>query len=244
MDLQLNGLNAVVTGGTAGIGLAIVETLAAEGANVWFCSRSPDRVATVAAALAGKPGKVHGTSLDVTEPGALARWISGIDTIDIFVPNVSAISGDWDASIDTDLRATIAGVEAVLPKLARSPHAALTYIGSKAGSFATPGFEAYGSVKAALAHYMKSLARKHVTDGVRVNVVSPGDTYDEGGFWGQIKRNAPEIYEATVQANPLGRLCTPAEIGRVVAFVSSPAAGFIAGANLLVDGASTAHVHG
>lgn len=244
MDLQLKGLNAVVTGGTAGIGLAIVETLVQEGANVWFCSRSTDRVRTVEAALAGRLGQVHGTALDVTAPGALAAWIAGIEAIDIFVPNVSAISGDWDSSIETDLRATIAGVEAVLPKLARSSHAALTYVGSKAGSFATPGFEAYGSIKAALAHYMKSLARKHIGEGIRVNVVSPGDTYVEGGFWSQIKHNAPEVYQATVEANPLGRLCTPAEIGRVVAFVSSPAASFVAGANLLVDGASTVHVHG
>ncbi|ALL63119.1 3-ketoacyl-CoA reductase [Paraburkholderia caribensis MBA4] len=244
MDLRLNGLNAVVTGGTAGIGLAIVSTLVEEGANVWFCSRSADRVASVEAALAGKRGRARGAVVDVSVPGKLAEWISTLDSIDIFVPNVSAISNDWDASIDTDLRATIAGVEAVLPYLARSSHAAITYIGSKASTFATPGFEAYGSMKAALAHYMKSLSRKLIADGIRVNVIAPGDTYVEGGFWSHIKRSAPDAYEAAVQANPLGRLCTPEEIGRVVAFVSSPAASFMAGSNLLVDGAATVHVHG
>jgi len=244
MNLQLAGLNAVVTGGTAGIGRAIVSSLADEGCNVWFCSRSADHVASMTEAMRGKPGRVSGSVVDVTVSEQLTNWIAGIEAIDIFIPNVSAISADWKASIDTDLLPTIAAVEAALPRLSQSKHGAITYIGSKASSFATPGFESYGSVKAALTHYMKSLSRSLIDKRIRVNVVSPGDTYSEGGFWSNIKRNLPAVYEATVAANPLGRLCTPEEIANVVTFVSSPAASFLAGSNLLVDGAATTHVHG
>lgn len=244
MDLHIKGLNAVVTGGTAGIGRAIVATLADEGCNVWFCSRSPDHVASTIEAMRGKPGRVQGAVVDVRDAGQVKEWIAGIEAIDILVPTVSALSADWQASIDTDLLGTIASVEAALPRLQASHHGAITYVGSKAASFATPGFESYGAVKAALVHYMKSLSRKLIEDGIRVNVVSPGDTYSEDGFWDNIKRHAPAVYEATIAANPLGRLGTPEEAARVVAFVSSPAASFLAGANLLVDGGATAHVHG
>jgi 3-oxoacyl-[acyl-carrier protein] reductase len=244
MDLHIKGLNAVVTGGSAGIGRAIVATLADEGCNVWFCSRSANHVASTVEAMRGKSGRVHGAVVDVRDAGQVREWIGGIEAIDILVPTVSALSADWQASIDTDLLGTIATVQAALPRLQASRHGAITYVGSKAASFATPGFESYGAVKAALVHYMKSLSRELIGDGIRVNVVSPGDTYSEDGFWDNIKRNAPAVYEATVAANPLGRLGTPDEAARVVAFVSSPAASFLAGANLLVDGGATAHVHG
>lgn len=84
---------------------------------------------------------------------------------------------------------------------------------------------------------MKLIAR-----GVRVNVVSPGDTFVEGGFWDRIRSAAPEAYAGAVAGNPLGRLASAEEIARVVAFISSPAASFVAGANWYVDGGATAHV--
>jgi len=75
-----------------------------------------------------------------------------------------------------------------------------------------------------------------------VNTVSPGDTLFEGGLWDQERKNNPENFKTVVQRNPLGRLATPEEIARVVAFISSPSASFVAGANWYVDGNSTNHV--
>lgn len=131
--------------------------------------------------------------------------------------------------------------DAALPFLQRSPHGALTYIGSKAGALAAPHSSAYGAAKAAMAHYMKSLALR-LLPGVRVNTVSPGDTLSEGGLWDRVRAQDPGTYEKVLQRNPMQRLATPEEIARVVAFVSSPAASFVAGANWYVDGGSVNHV--
>lgn len=244
MDLKLSGFNVVVTGGTAGIGGAIVERFAQEGANVAFCSRSASNVSKMLKKLEKYSVKKQGGIVDVTNLDDFSKWISSIGEIDIFIPNVSALSADWDISMNTDLKSTVQTVEAIIPFLQTSSHPAITYVGSKAAVIATPGFEAYGAVKAATVHYIKSLSKRLASDGIRVNTVSPGDTFVEGGFWDNIKINAPDVYQSTLDANPLGRFCTPEEIANTVLFISSPLASFISGSHLLVDGGTTDHVHG
>lgn len=187
------------------------------------------------------PGKVHGKALDVRDQPAFEAWLTSIEKIDILIPNVSAISSEWDASLQVDIQSTVNTTEAAIPYLLKSPHAAITYIGSKAGSLAAPASASYGASKAAMAHYMKSLALR-LLPGIRVNTVSPGDTLSEDGLWDKVRRHEPEKFKLVVQRNPLGRLATPEEIAKVVAFISSPAASFVAGANWYVDGGSTAHV--
>jgi NAD(P)-dependent dehydrogenase (short-subunit alcohol dehydrogenase family) len=171
----------------------------------------------------------------------VGAWLEGIGDFDLLIANVSALSGDWDEAIATDLQATLRLVEAALPALQRSPHAALTCIGSKASSLAAPGSPAYGAMKAALAHAMKSLSARLLPQ-VRVNTVSPGDTFVAGGFWDRVRAESPEAYARALARNPLGRLATAEEIARVVAFISSPAASFVAGANWYVDGGSVQQV--
>lgn len=241
MQLSLEGLQAVVTGGSAGIGAAVVRALAAEGCNVAFCARGQNGIDAQLREAAALPGKTSARALDVSDAQGFKRWLEDVGRIDIFIPNISALSGDWDAAIATDLRATIACCEAALPFLQRSPQAALTFIGSKAGSLAAPNSAAYGAVKAALAHYMKSLSTR-LLPSVRVNTVSPGDTFFDGGLWDRVQREEPEAFARVLARNPMQRLATPEEVARVVAFISSPAASFVAGANWYVDGGSTAHV--
>lgn len=235
-------MRVAVTGGTAGIGAAIVRGFAQEGAHVAFCSRSAARVAAMTESLTGYPVEARGTVVDVTDADALGGWIEGLGRIDILVPNVSAISPDWAMSIDTDMRATIRATEAAIPLLARSRAPAITYIGSKAATFGTPGHEAYGAAKAAMAHYMKSLSRRLVSRGIRVNTVAPGDVFVEGGFWDRVRQASPADYQETLDANPMGRLATPEEIAHVAVFVSCPRASFVNGAHYLVDGGATDHV--
>jgi NAD(P)-dependent dehydrogenase (short-subunit alcohol dehydrogenase family) len=239
MDLQLAGLNAVVTGGSAGIGAAIVRTLAAEGCNVAFCARHQERIDAVLRSVESLPGAVRARALDITDQERFEDWMGTLGAIDIFIPNVSALSGEWNAAFETDIRATARTTEAVVPVLLRSEHGAITYIGSKASSLAGAG--AYGAAKAAMAYYMKSLSLR-LLPTVRVNVVSPGDTLFEGGVWDSLRLQNPGAYAAAVERNPMKRLAGPEEIARVVAFVSSPAASFVAGANWYVDGGSVGHV--
>ena len=241
MNLNLQGLTVVVTGGSAGIGAAIVRTFAAEGCRVFFCARQAQGVRQMVAATNGSAGKVQGTVLDVVDTPAFHTWLNDIGPIDIFVPNVSALSLDWDATLAIDIKATVALTESAIPHLSGSNHAAITYIGSKASSLAAPGSSPYGAAKAAMAHYMKSMSAR-LLPTIRVNTVSPGDTLSDGGLWDKVQREEPEHYLAVVQRNPMRRLATPDEIARVVAFISSPAASFVSGANWYVEGGSTSHV--
>ena len=241
MDLQLTGLHAVVTGGSTGIGAAIVHALAAEGCRVSFCARRQVQIDKALGLVAHLPGTVQAHAISVTDNANFTKWLETLGSFDIFVPNVSALSVNWKDSLLTDIQATVDATEAAVPFLLKSPHGAITYIGSKAGSLAAPKSAAYGAAKAAMAHYMKSLALR-LLPTVRVNVVSPGDTLFADGLWDRVRLNEPDVFETVVQRNPMNRLATPEEIARVVAFVSSPAAGFVAGANWYVDGGSTSHV--
>lgn len=193
------------------------------------------------ASVEALPGKVTAGAVDVTDPAAFQVWLDTIGQVDIFVPNVSALSANWRDAMDTDIQATISTTEAAIPFLLRSRCAAITYIGSKASSLASPQSAAYGAAKAAMAHYMKSLSMR-LLPSVRINIVSPGDTLAEGGYWDKVRREEPDSYAKVVERNPMKRLATPEEIARVVAFISSPAASFVAGANWYVDGGSVSHV--
>ena len=232
MNLQLTGLHAVVTGGSSGIGAAIVHALAAEGCRVSFCARRQPQIDAALDLVAHLPGAVQARAVSVTDSANFTGWLESLGSFDIFIPNVSALSGEWKDALQTDIQATVDATEAAVPLLLKSPHGAITYIGSKAGSLAAPRSAAYGTAKAAMAHYMKSLALR-LLPTVRVNTVSPGDTLFAGGLWDRVRIDEPSV---------LKRLATPEEIARVVAFVSSPAASFVAGANWYVDGGSTSHV--
>lgn len=224
-----------------GIGASIVRTLAAEGCHVAFCARGEERVAAMLATLKGLPGSVVARPLDVTDSTQFEDWVSELGSCDIFIPNVSALSGNWDEALRVDVQATIRTTEAILPYVQNSKCGAITYIGSKAGSLAAPTSAAYGAAKAAMAHYMRSLSSR-LLPAIRVNIVSPGDTMFDGGLWDGIRMNDPAQFDRVLGRNPMGRLARPEEVARVVAFVSSPAASFVSGANWYVDGGSISHV--
>jgi NAD(P)-dependent dehydrogenase (short-subunit alcohol dehydrogenase family) len=241
VDLQLHGLKAVVTGGSSGIGAAIVRALAAEGCEVAFCARRPSGISAMLESAGSLRASIQGHSVDVTDSGQFSAWLASLAPFDIFVANVSALDNDWGAALHTDIQATVNATEAAIPILRQSPHAAITYIGSKAASLVSPGGGAYGPAKAAMVHHMRSLAAR-LLPAVRVNVVSPGDTLVPGGLWDQVRRDDPAKFEQVLKRNPMQRLATAEEIARVVAFISSPAASFVAGSNWYVDGGSTSHV--
>jgi 3-oxoacyl-[acyl-carrier protein] reductase len=248
MDLGLKGLNAVVTGGTKGIGRAIVDTLAAEGANVSFCARHADEVEQAAAAVAASGVKTMGRALDVADGAALKTWVEDTAAqwggVDIVVANVSALAigndeASWRQEFDVDMMGTVRLVNAAMPSLERSKHASIVTISSVSGREIDFAAGPYGAFKAAIIHYTQGLAYHLAGKGIRANSVSPGNTYFEGGVWQQIERGNPELYKMALGLNPTGRMGTPQEMANAAVFLASPAASFVSGTNLVVDGALT-----
>ncbi|WP_395943914.1 SDR family NAD(P)-dependent oxidoreductase [Brevundimonas sp.] len=245
MDLQLKDARVLVSGGSRGIGRAIVEGFLAEGATVAFCARTEAGVREAEAALGEK---AFGSVVDITDSVALAAWVEAsadwLGGIDIIVPNVSALAGGsdletWRLAIETDLLGTVAFVKAAQPWLVASDAGSVVLISSVSGREVDMFAEPYGVIKSAVIHYGKTLSVKLAPQGVRVNTVSPGNVYFEDGVWGRIERETPETFADCLAMNPLGRMARPDEVARAVLFLASSAASFTTGTNLTVDGGLT-----
>jgi 3-oxoacyl-[acyl-carrier protein] reductase len=248
VDLGLKGARALVTGGTKGIGRAIAETLASEGANVGICARNQADVDGAVAALKTKGVSAYGGSVDVSDGPALKAWVSDmadqLGGIDVVVANVSALAigqddESWEKEFATDMMGTVRLVNAALPHLEKSGAAAIVTISSVSGREVDFAAGPYGTFKAAIIHYTQGLAHQFAAKGIRANSVSPGNTYFEGGVWNVIKDNNPELYKTALALNPTGRMGTPQEMANAAVFLASRAASFITGTNLVVDGALT-----
>ena len=251
MDLRLSGKRAVITGGSKGIGRAIAEAFADEGVNVSICARNADEVAAAVDALTSKGVNAFGRALDVADGVALAEWISWsareLGGIDALVCNVSALAvGDstetWEKSFRVDMMHTVNAVAAAVPLLEKSTSGSIVLISSVSGFEVDFAAGSYGAFKAALIHYAKGLSRQLVGKGIRVNCVSPGNTYFDGGIWQTIEKNMPDLFNSTLKVNPTGKFGTPAEVANGVVFLSSPVASRISGTNLVIDGALTVAV--
>jgi 3-oxoacyl-[acyl-carrier protein] reductase len=251
MDLGLSGKKAIITGGSKGIGRAIADTLAAEGCHVAICARDEGGVVAAVESLKGKGVKAFGRALDVTDRDALVRWVEAsakeLGGIDIVVANVSALdmNRNEDAfrhEFEVDLLHTVRTVDAAVPYLERSEAGAIVVISSVSGlefDFTSP---AYGTFKGALVHYASRMASELAPKHIRVNTVSPGNIYFDGGIWQHIERNVPDLFKKAFDLNPWGRMGTDKEIANAAVFLASPVSSFTTGANLVVDGALTRRI--
>lgn len=252
MDLQLKGLRAVVIGGTKGIGRACVRRFAAEGAHVGFCARGQAGVDTLAAELAGTGVTVHGGAADAAgDEAGFRTWIEGAATalggIDILVTCVSASGMMFDEAgfrknFEVDVIGTYRAIQAALPALKASAHASVVNIASIAAVEEFGGPQSFNSMKTATITYLSQLKHAHAAEGIRYNTVSPGPIYEKEGVWGWVEANMPEIFAATPKSIPAGRYGTPEEVAAAVAYLASPAAGFVNGTNLIIDGGYTKRV--
>jgi NAD(P)-dependent dehydrogenase (short-subunit alcohol dehydrogenase family) len=248
MDLGLAGKKAIVTGGKRGLGFATASVLADEGADVAICARGD--VSDAVAALAAKGVRAFGAGVDAADADAYKAWLTTaveqLGGCDIFVHNISAASGRGEASWENNLQLDIFGltraIEVLTPALEAGGAGSVVCMSSIAAQeeFAGPG--SFGPMKAAMTAYANNLAQALAPKGIRVNVVSPGPVYFEGGNWDTIKQHMSAFYDATVAKMPLKRLGDPNEVANTVVFLASPAASLITGANVVADGGYTKRI--
>jgi len=252
MDLQLKDRHFLITGGTRGSGRAIAETFADEGAHVSLCARNGEAVRETVAALQTKGVRAFGQALDVADEAALTAFVRNaadhMGGLDGLVANTSAMTSgttkdDFDISYSIDLMHTRAAAEAAIPFLEKSDAGSIIAISSISG-IEDYGYDgvSYGTMKAALFFYIKSLSRHVAPKGIRANVVSPGTTLFPGGYWDKVRQEDPESFAESLDFNPMGRMATAEDIANVAVFLSSPMAGFVSGANVVVDGSATMRV--
>jgi NAD(P)-dependent dehydrogenase (short-subunit alcohol dehydrogenase family) len=248
MDLQLKDSRVLVTGGTRGIGRAIVEAFVDEGAAVEFCARDAGEIEATEKALTGREAGVRGVQLDVRDGAALADWVEAaagrLGGIDAVVANVSAIAvpdteENWYISFETDLMHTVRLTQAALPHLEASSNGSIVAISSVSGREADFTAGPYATMKTAIVGYISGLALQAAGRGVRANVVSPGNTYFENGFWQNAEQNMPDLFSMALGLNPTGRMGRPEEMAKAVVFLSSPVSSYTTGTHLVVDGALT-----
>lgn len=251
MELQLKGKRVLIAGASRGIGLEAAFTFAEEGCDVGLCARGQEGIDSALEKLSRFGVKTTGAAVDISDPAEYKSWVDKaaleLGGCDIFVPMASAGGGPasedtWKVAIDTDLMSVYRGVEAALPYLKKSAAGAIVTVATTAALEDFAGPQPYNSIKAAVINYASNLSQALAPMGIRVNTISPGPVYIEGGSWNMVKDNLPDFYNGTLAAIPMGRFGNAKEIANAIVFAASSAVPFMTGTNIVVDGAITRRV--
>ncbi|MBB5883939.1 3-oxoacyl-ACP reductase FabG [Xanthomonas sp. LMG 8992] len=242
MSKPLQGEIALVTGASRGIGAAIADELAAQGATVIGTATSDAGAQAIGTRLATHGG--HGRALDVTDAAAVDALIEAIakefGPVSILVNNAGITrdnllmrmkDDDWQAIIDTNLTSVFRTSKAVLRGMMKARRGRIVNIASVVGVTGNPGQANYAAAKAGIIAFSKSMAKEIGSRGITVNVVAPGfiDT--------DMTKALPEAQRnALLEQIALGQLGQPSDIANAVAFLAGPGAGYITGETLHVNG--------
>jgi 3-oxoacyl-[acyl-carrier protein] reductase len=245
---DFTGRRIIVTGGSRGLGRAIAEGFLRSGGAVSICARDPATLASTRDALSAL-GTIHAASCDLGDAAAIDRYIhqaaETLGGIDVLVNNATAYAtadeeSGWHAAFNVDLLSVARTCKVALPWLERArPEGVVVNIGSIAGIRPSVKAPAYGAIKAAIMHYTSSQAATLARRGIRVNSVAPGSVTAPGHFWEKRREADDPAYREISEKIPAGRPAEGAEIADVVLFMASPAARWIYGQTLIVDGGQT-----
>ncbi len=260
MDLNLKGKTALVTGSSSGIGEGIAKCLAREGVHVMVQGRKKTELQRVVREITAQGGIAHYVEGDLTHDGEAkgiaAKTLQELQHVDILINNAGAFPNqgwlqsspqDWLDLLNVNVVSMVRMIQAFLPQMQTLGWGRIIQIASVAGISASPLSPAYGATKAANINITSSLAKDLAGTGITVNTVSPGPITTAGTRelfqeialeknWGT---NWQEIEKKAIQEmlpNLVKRFGTPEEVGNLVAFLASPCADFITGANYRIDG--------
>lgn len=256
MDLGLQGKRSLVLAASGGLGYAVAEALAREGARVALCSRDADRATAAAARIAAATGaEAHGFAADVADPDSLARLfddaLAALGGLDVLVANAGGPppggfddlpDGAWARGFELTLMSVVRSVRLALPAFAAAGGGRVAVVLSSSVKQALPNLLLSNVYRPALAGLLKSLAIELGPRDVQLVGIAPGrvatertDELDRAAA-AKTGRAFAEVRAASVATMPSGRLGRPDEFGRVAAFLCSPAAAYVSGSVVLVDG--------
>ncbi|WP_328733175.1 SDR family NAD(P)-dependent oxidoreductase [Falsiroseomonas selenitidurans] len=241
---DFTGRKVLVAGGSRGIGRSIALGFAQAGAAVSLCARDPKALEATRAEIAAMGVTAHAVAADLGVAAQVTGWVeqaaAALGGIDVLVNNASGFGAkdteeDWARGLNVDVMATVRASRAAAPYL-KAARGCIVNVSSISGfrpSLRTP---AYAAVKALLVNYTASQAAAFGPDGVRVNAVAPGSIEFPGGSWEQRRTSDPALYNRILGSIPFGRMGTPEEVAAVVLFLASPAARWVTGQTVIVDG--------
>ncbi len=256
MDLGITGRVAIVAAASKGLGRAVAEELAREGAQVAICARNAPTLAETATQIEASTGrKVFHRALDVTDPMGVAAFVAAVEDrfgrIDICVTNSGGPPSnsfkntkpdDWRAAVDQLLMSTIFFARETLPRMQKNKWGRLITITSSAVKQPVDGLLLSNSVRAAVTGLARTLANEYAAEGITVNNVCPGYTRTArldnlaSTISARTGSKPEDVFAGWQREIPAGRLGTPQEFAAVVAFLASERASYVTGTSIAVDG--------